>query len=94
MDVISRHLFAYPTSGQDAVTVARVIINIKTKHLYLTTTIFSGKESVFVSQVINEVAEGIGITMQRATTKHAKLIGLLKRSHASLKQALNIGTGE
>ena len=32
MDVFSRYLFAYPISNQDARTVAKVIINIMTKH--------------------------------------------------------------
>ena len=33
IDVFSRYLFAYPTSNQDAKTVAQVLINIMTKHL-------------------------------------------------------------
>ena len=36
----------------------------------------------------------IGITLKHATTKHAQTIGLLERSHASIKQALKIETGE
>ena len=32
MDVFSRHLFAYLTLNQDAKTLAKVIINIMTKH--------------------------------------------------------------
>ena len=32
MDVFSRCLFAYPTSNQDATTIAKVIINIMAKH--------------------------------------------------------------
>ena len=32
MDVFSRYSFAYPTSNQDATTIAKVIINIITKH--------------------------------------------------------------
>ena len=35
MDVFSRYLFAYPTSNQDANTIAKVLINIMTKHAYL-----------------------------------------------------------
>ena len=35
MDVISRYLFAFPTSNQDAKTIAKVSINIMTKHAYL-----------------------------------------------------------
>ena len=32
MDVFSRCLFAYPTSNEDAKTIANVLINIMTKH--------------------------------------------------------------
>ena len=94
MDVFSRYLFAYPTSIQDAKTIARVFINIMTKHAYLPATVISDKVSVFMSQVIKEVAEALGITLQHATTKHAQTIGMLKRTHALLQKTLKIGTGE
>ena len=40
------------------------------------------------------MADVLGITLKHATTKHAQTIGLLERSHASIKQALKIETGE
>ena len=94
LDVFSGYLFAYPTSSQDAKTIARVIIDIMTKHAYLPTTIISDKRSVFMSQVIKEVAEVLGITLQQATTKHAQTIGMLERRHASLRKTLKIEIGE
>ena len=94
MDVFSRYLFAYPTSNQDAKTVAKVIINIMTKHAYLPTTLILDKGTAFTSHVIKEVAGILGITLKHTTTKHAQTIGLLERSHASIKQALKIETGE
>ena len=94
MDVFSRFLFAYPTSNQDAKTIAKVLINIMTKHAYLPTTLISDKGTAFMSHVIKEVAGVLGITLKHATTKHAQTIGLLERSHASIKQALKIDTGE
>ena len=39
MDVFSSYLFAYPTSNQDAKSIAKVLINIMTKHAYLPTTL-------------------------------------------------------
>ena len=36
----------------------------------------------------------LGLTLKHATTKHAQTIGLLERSHASIKKALKIETGE
>ena len=94
MDMFSRYLFAYPTSNQDAKTVAKVIINVMTKHAYPPTTLISDKITAFTSHEIKEVAGVLGITLNQATTKHAQTIGLLERSHASVKQALEIETGE
>ena len=71
IDVFSRYLFAYPTASQSAETIARVIINIMTKHAYLPTTVISDKGSAFTSQVIKEVTNALGITLKHATTKHA-----------------------
>ena len=94
MDVFSRYLFAYTTSNQDAKTIAKDLINIMTKHAYLPTTLISDKGRAFMSQVIKEVTSVLGITLKHATTKHAQTIGLLERSHASIKQALKSETGE
>ena len=94
MDVFSRHLFAYPTSNQDAKTIAKVLMNIMTKHAYLPTTFISDEGTAFLSQVIKEVTGVPGITLKHATTKHAQTIGLLERSHASIKQALKFETVE
>ena len=94
MDVFSRYLFAYPISNQDAKTIAKVLINIMTKHAYLPTTLISDEGTAFMSQVIKEVAGVLGITLKHATTKHAQTFGLLERSHMSIKQALKIETGE
>ena len=94
MDMFSRYLFAYPTSNQDAKTIAKVLINIMTKHAYLPTTLISDKGTAFMSKVIKEVAGVLGITLKHAITKHAESFGLLERSHMSIKQALKIETGE
>ena len=95
MDVFSRYLFAYPTSNQDAKsTIAKVIINIMTEHGYLPTTPISDKGTAFTSHVIKEVAGVLSITLKHATTKPAQTIGLLERSHASIKQSLKIETAE
>ena len=94
MDMFSRYLFAYLTSNQDSKKIAKVLINIMTKHAYLPTTLISDKGTAYMSHVIKEVAGVLGITLKHATTKHAQTIGLLERSHMSIKQALKIETGE
>ena len=47
-----------------------------------------------MSHVFKEVTGVLSITLKHATTKHAQRIRLLERPHASIKQALNIETGE
>ena len=92
MDVFSRYLFAYPSTNQDATTVAKVLNNNMTKHAYPPTTRISDKGTNFTSHVIKEVAGVLGITLKQATTKHTQTIGLLEQSHVSIKQALKIDT--
>ena len=43
MDVFPRYLFAHPTLNQAAKTIAKVLINIMTKHAYLPTTLIQIK---------------------------------------------------
>ena len=45
-------------------------------------------------QIIKEVAEVLGTTLQHATTKHAQTIGIRERTHIALKKTLKIGTCE
>ena len=47
-----------------------------------------------MSQVIKELAEVLGITLEHATTKHAQTIGNIERTHASLKKIFEIETWE
>ena len=56
--------------------------------------IISDKTSAFVSQVVKEVADVLGINLEQTTIKHAQTIGVLERTHASLKKALKTDTGE
>ena len=57
MDVFSRYLFAYPTQGMTAKTVARCIIDVMTRHCYLPTVILTDKGSQFRSEVVNQIAQ-------------------------------------
>ena len=62
-DVFSRCAFAYPVSNPTAVKTVKVKIDIMTRHAYLPTLIITNKGSVFVSQVIHEVAKILGINL-------------------------------
>ena len=86
MDVFSRYLFAYPTFSQDAKTIARVINNIMTKHAYLLTTVISDRGSVFMSQVIKEVAEVLGITYNMPEQNMRRQLGCSNEHMRHLKR--------
>ena len=94
IEVFSRYAFAYPVSNPTAVNTAKVIIDIMTRHAYLTTLIIPDEGSLFVSQVIHEVAEILGFNLKHATTKHAQTIGVLERAHATIKTSLKMASGE
>ena len=94
IDVFSRYAFAYPVSNPTAGNTARVIIDIMTRHTYLPTLFITDKGSVFVSQVIHEVAEILCMNSKNATTKHAQTIGVLERAHATTKTSLKMASGE
>ena len=86
-DVFSRYLSTYQTPNQDEKAIAKVIINIMTKHAYLPTTLISDKGSAFPSHVNKYLARVLGITLKHGTIKHAQTIELVQRSHAPIKQA-------
>ena len=94
IDVFSRYAFAYPVSNPTAVNTAKVILDIRTRYAYLPTLIITDKRSVFVSQVIHEVAEILGISLKHATTKHAQTIGVLERAHATINTSSKVASGE
>ena len=94
MDVFSRYLFTYNVIRTDAPTVARVLVDIMTRHAYLPTTVITDKGTQFMSEVMADATRTLGIQLRHATTKHAQTFGLLERCHVSLKETLKISTGE
>ena len=94
MDVLPRYFSAYSTSNQDAKTNAKVMINNMTKQSYLPTTLISDEGSAFAPHVFKEAAGVVETTVKQATRNHTQTIGLLQRTHASIKHALKVETGE
>ena len=94
IDVFSRYLFAYPVARITATSVARAIMDILCKHTYLPTTIVTDLGTQFNAQVTHEVTAVLGVELKHATMKHAQTIGLLERTHASVKTHLKAATGE
>ena len=64
------------------------------KDTCLPTTIFTDLGTQFNAQVTHEIAVVLGIELKHATMKHAQTIGLLERTHASVKTHLKAATGE
>ena len=94
IDVFSIHAFAYPVSINTAVNTAKVTIDIFTRHAYLPTLNITDKGSVFVSQILHEVAETLGLTLKHATTEYTQTIGVLEGSHGAIKNSLKMTSGE
>ena len=94
IDVFSIYAFAYPVSNPTAINTAKVIIDFMTRYLYLPTLIITDKGSVFVSQVIHEVAEILDIKLKHVTTNYAQTIRVLERAHATIKTSLRMASGE
>ena len=59
--------------------LTRAVVNLISKNAYFPTTIISNIWSVFVSPVMNDVAEVLGVTMEKAKMKLALTTGMLKK---------------
>ena len=69
-------------------------MDILCKHTYLPTTIITDLGTQFNAQITHEVAAVLGIELKHTAMKHAQTIGLLERTHASVKPHLKAATGE
>ena len=94
MFFLSQYILAYPLTDASAINVAKVIIDIMTKHAYLPTTLIKDKGIAFTSTSIAKINQMLGILLKCATTKHPKTIGKLEGTHASLKTNLKMACGE
>ena len=90
----SRYSFAYLLIEATAANVAKVLIDIMTKHSYLPTILITDKGSAITSTIVPEITQNLGITLKCATTKLKKTIGKLKRTHASLKTIMKMASAE
>ena len=82
---MSRYLLAYPLTDASAIDVAKVLLDIMTKHAYLPTKLITDKGTAFTSTLIAEITQVLGFTLKCATTKHPQIFGKLERTHVSLK---------
>ena len=94
MDFFSRYLFAYPVTDASARITVEVIIDIKTKHTSLPTTLITDKGTAFTSKLVGEIDQILGIQNQCYNTKHPQTIDKLELTHASLKPSLKMASGD
>ena len=94
IDVFSPYLFAYPLTDASATNVAKVLIDIMTKHAYQPITLITDKGTAFTSTINAEITQILGITLKGAITNHPQTIGKLERTHASLKTNLKLACGD
>ena len=94
IDVFSRYAFAYPVSNPAAVNTPKAIIYIMTRHAYLPTLLMTEKGSVFILNMIHEIADLLDITVRHATMKHAQSNEVLERTHAAIEMALKMSSRE
>ena len=94
MEVLSGYVCACQIYKIAAVNNAKVINVILNTHVYSPTLMITFKSSIFVSNVIHETREILGITLRHAETQHAKSIRVLKRTHATKETSLNMSSGE
>ena len=56
-----------------------------TKHAFLPTLDLSDKGSQFCSEIVTEKTKILEIQIGHVSTKHAQTVGILERTHASIK---------
>ena len=71
-----------------AVFTAKGFLDIMRRHARLPAIIITNNGSVFVFEVMPELAEKLDINLKRSITKHAKTIAVLERAHTTIKASL------
>ena len=90
IDVFSRYQFAVPLERPDTQSVVKGLLSIFTTHAYVPKHILTDKGTVFIAELLTELAKAAYMHISHATIKHAQTIGMVERSHAKLKKILKI----
>ena len=64
------------------------------QHSYIPTKILSDLGTSFVAELIHELAKLIEIQLEHVSLKHPQTIGVVERSHATLKRLSKLNTDE
>ena len=90
IDVFTKYLFAVPLRKVTARAMTDALTVIFLRHAYIPKILLTDKGSQLTSKLMKEMTTLFDIELRHATTKHAQTIGLLERTHASLKKVLKI----
>ena len=93
-EVFSQYALAYPISNPTAINTAKAILDILIRHAYVPTLTITEKKSAFVSNIIHEKADVLGITTGHAATKHAQTIAVLETINATIKTSTKMSSGD
>ena len=91
IEILSRQLFCYYTTNQDAIKVARVKKTLCSS-MHTCRQQSNPTRDPDLSQVIKETAEILEIARIYASPRHTRLIGNLKTTLALFKEPLKIET--
>ena len=92
-DVFTKYLFEIPLTNGSADTVARELVKIFFQHSYLPSTIVIDTGN-FTSKLLAELTKLLEVKLKHATLKQPQTIGVVERSHASLKRILKFNSNE
>ena len=90
IDVFTKYLFAVPLRRVTARATTDALTTIFLRHAYVPKILLTDKGSQLTSNLVKEMTTLFDIELRHATTKHAQTIGLLERTHASIKKVLKI----
>ena len=94
IDVFSKQIFAVRLTSAHAGTVAKALVSIFCQHSYVPTKILYDLGTSFVAESIHELSTLLEIQLEHASLKHSQTIGVVEKSHATLKRNLKLNTDE
>ena len=94
VDVFSKYIFAIPLSKTDRPTVSKSLVSIFFRYSYIPYMIIADLGSVFTSDLMHELASLLEIKLRHATLKHAQSVGVVERSHLSMKGIVRLASNQ
>ena len=93
IDFFPRYLFSYPLTDASAINVAKMLLDIMTKHASLPITLSTDKGTAITTTIIAEITKNF-VNYSQLCLKHPQTIGKVERTHVSLKTNLKLACGK